>query len=77
MQIASSFYAGEKRDEETSLTDYLTHVDQKISDWLIKIMILGEVKTEIRSGIKSRFRYCGFLSQMELFSACSFLFNNF
>lgn len=34
--------------------DYFTGVEQKISDWLIKILFLQEVET-ISSGIKSSF----------------------
>lgn len=41
------------------MTHDLTGVDQKIPDWLVKVMFLGEVETEIRAGIKSRFEYHG------------------
>ena len=34
--------------------------DQKITDRLIKIIFLGEVKTTIRSGIKCRFGIMSF-----------------
>ena len=37
------------------MTDYFTELDQEIPDWLVQILLLGEVKTAIRSGIKSRF----------------------
>ena len=37
------------------MTDYLIGVDQKIPDWLMKRVFLGEVEAAIRSGIKSRF----------------------
>ena len=40
---------------ESACMTYLTGGDQKIPDWLIQIMFLGEIKTTIRSGIKSRF----------------------
>ena len=35
-------------------------LDQKIPDWLIKIMFLGEVGTAIKLGIKVRFGILGF-----------------
>lgn len=35
-------------------------LDQKSSDWLIKIMLLGKVETTIRPGIKFRFGILGF-----------------
>lgn len=41
-------------------TDYLTGADQKIPDWLIKIMFLGKVETAVRSSMKSRFGIMGF-----------------
>lgn len=37
------------------MSDYLSGIDQKSPDWLIKIMFLGEVETAVQSGIKSRF----------------------
>lgn len=36
------------------VTDYLLGTDQKIPDWFIKITLLGEVKTSVKSGIMSR-----------------------
>lgn len=42
------------------MTDYLLGVDQKVPDWLIMIIFLGEFEKAIRSGIKSRFRVMGF-----------------
>lgn len=42
------------------MTDYFIGVDKKIPDWLIKILLLGEVETAIKSDIKSRFGIMGF-----------------
>lgn len=42
------------------MTDYLTGVSQKITDKLIKIVFLGEVKTTVYSDIKSKFSIMGF-----------------
>lgn len=39
---------------------YLISIDQKISGWLIKIMLLREVEAAVRSGIKSQFDILGF-----------------
>ena len=55
-------------------TDYLIGVDQKIPDWLMKRVFLGEVEAAIRSGIKSRFGILGF-STRDAIWACGFLFN--
>ena len=41
--------------QDIFLTDFLIGADQKIPNWLITITFLGEAKTAIRSGIKSRF----------------------
>lgn len=56
VQIASFFNGGIGRAQ---VTDYLIDVDQKPS-WLIKFMYLGEIKTIIRSDIKSKFGIMGF-----------------
>lgn len=45
--------------EMASVTDYLTHMDQKIPDWFLKITLLVKVKTATRSGVKSRFGIMG------------------
>lgn len=37
------------------MRDYPTDIEQIISDWLIKIIFLGEAEAAVRSGIKSRF----------------------
>lgn len=37
------------------MTDYLLGLDQKVPGWLIKIKLLEEVETAIRSGVTSRF----------------------
>ena len=53
----------------------LIGVDQKISDWFIKITFLVKVETASRLGIKSRFGVMGF-STVTPFWACGvFLFN--
>lgn len=52
MQIASPFCGG-WRGPKRQIT-LLVH-DQKISDWLIRIMLMGDVETAIRSDIKSSF----------------------
>ena len=47
--------------ERTHVTDYLSKVlDQKIPYWLIMVMFLGEVKTAVKTGIKSRFGIMNF-----------------
>lgn len=42
------------------MIDYLMGVDQKVPDWLMKIIFLGEFERAVRSGIKSRFGITGF-----------------
>ena len=42
---------------------YLIGSDQKIPDWFLKIIFLGEVKIATRSGIKSRFGIMGFTTR--------------
>ena len=39
--------------------DHIIGFDQKIPDWLIKIVLLGEAETPIRPDIKSRFSILG------------------
>lgn len=56
MQIASFFYRGREGPYYRLLHD----VDQKIPDWLIKIIFLGEDEIANRSGIKSRSGIMGF-----------------
>lgn len=56
--IQMACFCGEM--ERAHVTDYYIGVDQKIPDWLIKVMFLGEVETVVRSGIKSRFGIMGF-----------------
>lgn len=51
---------------------YLLVVEQKISDWLIKIMCWGEVETAV--GIKFRFGIMGFQHNLTPFWAYGFLF---
>ena len=46
--------------DKAHMTDYLIGADQKILDWLIKTVFLGENATAIRSGIRSRFCIMGF-----------------
>lgn len=58
MQIVSSSFWGVL--EKAYVKDYLIDVDQKIPDWLIKVMCLREAETAIRLGIKSRFGIMGF-----------------
>ena len=41
--------------EGAHATGYFTGVDQKIPDWLIKIIFLRKAETPITSGVKSRF----------------------
>ena len=41
-----------RRVMRAHLTDYFTGVDQKISDWLMKVMFMSNVEAAIRSGIK-------------------------
>lgn len=48
MQIASYFCGGLRGP-----SDYLIGFDRKITDWLIKSMLLGGVETALRSGIKA------------------------
>ena len=57
MQIASSSFR-----EWKGLTGQiiLLVLDQKIPDWLVKIMCLGAVETAIRSGVQCRFGIMGF-----------------
>lgn len=43
--------------------DYLLVLGQKIPDYLIKAMFLGEVEIAVRPGIKSRFGVMGFQHQ--------------
>ena len=57
MKIAPIFCGGMER---ACVTDYLLGADQKIPDWLIKILFLGEAETAIRSSIKTRFGIMGF-----------------
>lgn len=47
------------RMERAQVTDYLTGIDQKILDWLIKITFLENVEVVIRLDIKSRFGISG------------------
>lgn len=45
--------------ERAQLADYLIGEDQKITDWLIKITLVGKVESAISLGIKSRFSFMG------------------
>ena len=56
---ASASTLGRKEWQESYYADDLTDADQKISDELIKITFIREVKTAIRSSIKSRFCVMG------------------
>lgn len=47
-------------DERAQVSDYLIHIAQKIPDWLIKFMFLGEVEASMRLGIKFKFSIMGF-----------------
>lgn len=58
-------------DGEDHVLDCLISVDQKILEWLINIMFLGEVE----AGIKCRFGIMG-SSMSDIIGACGFLFNN-
>lgn len=49
----------EGRIERAHVTDWLIAVDQKVPDWLIKIIFLAIVKGAIRSDIKSKFGIMG------------------
>lgn len=60
--------------ERAQVADYLIGTDQKIPDWSIKTMFLGEVETAIRLDTESRLISWA-LSWMTSFRACSFLFN--
>lgn len=42
------------------MTDYLIGADWKIPNWLMKMILIGEAETPIRSVIKSRFDILGF-----------------
>lgn len=57
MQIAFSFY-GKWRGLPEQIT--LLVFGQKISDWLVKVTLLGEAETAIRSCIKARRGIMGF-----------------
>lgn len=46
--------------ERVYMIDCLIDTDQKIADWLIKIMFLGEAEITIRACNKSRFVIMGF-----------------
>lgn len=46
---------GMERDDLPDRPPTDADVDQKISDWLVKITLLGEAETTIRSSIKLRF----------------------
>lgn len=48
--------------DRAHVTDGLFGVEQKIPNWLIKIISLGETETAIGSGIKSRFCIMGFIT---------------
>lgn len=39
------------------VTDDLIGVAQKVSEWSIHVMFVGEVETAVRSGVKSRFGF--------------------
>lgn len=52
--------------ERAQVVDYFIGTDQKIPDWLNKVLSLGEVQVAIRSGIKSRFSIMGFSISLEL-----------
>lgn len=41
--------------EQSQAPEYLTGADQKVPDWLGENAFLGEVKTAVGFGIKSRF----------------------
>ena len=41
--------------ERVPVTDHLSSIDQKMPDWSITIMFLGEAETAIRSSVKSKF----------------------
>ena len=57
------------------MTDYFIGTDQKIPDWLIKIIFLEKVKTAIRSGINLGLVSWA-LEQVMPFGACGFFFDN-
>ena len=52
----------------------LLELGQKIPDWLIKTMFLGEAETEIRSGMRSRFATMGFEHKQPLWFSLSHQF---
>lgn len=49
---------GKREWKRARMTDYPVMLDQKVADWLIKIVFLGEVDTTIGSGIKFGIRGC-------------------
>lgn len=46
--------------ERAHVTDDVIGTDQKIPDWLIKILFLVKTETAVRLGIKYRFGIMGF-----------------
>lgn len=52
--------AGDRRMERVHMADNLIGTNQKIPDWLIERIFLGEGETAIRPDIKSKFVIMGF-----------------
>lgn len=49
-----------QKTERATMTNYISSANQKILDWLINIIYLGEIKIAIKEGMKSRFDIMGF-----------------
>lgn len=49
------------------MTVYLIGIDQKIPDWLIKIIFLQKVELQLKSDIKSKFGIMGFQHKCHYF----------
>lgn len=59
--------------ETAHVTHHLIDIDQKIPDWLLAY-ISGEVKTTIRSDVKSKFGILGFSTSDAILSLWFFSF---
>lgn len=50
--LGQDIFCGGRGWKRAHITDYPVMLDQKVADWLVKIIFLGEVDTTIGSGIK-------------------------
>ena len=52
---------GERDQERPHMIDYLIGADQKVPNWVIKMMFLEKRGTDVEADSKSRFGIMGFL----------------